>query len=127
MLKIHGKNLNERNLLAFAYFKSGKIDEARNELTSLIEETGNFTAYRQLVHLEKCQGNIEDAKIWTYECIDKFPQNVKIREELISIAREEGDIKEIAEQLREIIKINPENTKNRERTQIISSIEEREL
>ena len=32
------KALNTRNLLAFAYFKSNKIDEAREELLSLIEQ-----------------------------------------------------------------------------------------
>ena len=34
------------NLLAFAYFKAGKINEAIDELIALIEESSNFMAYR---------------------------------------------------------------------------------
>lgn len=36
----------KRNLLAFAYFKSGNLDEARKELTSLIEANSSYMAYR---------------------------------------------------------------------------------
>lgn len=103
-----GDNLSKRNFLAFAYFKSGQIDEAREELISLIKETGNYIAYRQLIYLEKKQGNIDDAKIWAYECIDKFPQGTKTREQLISIAKQEGDDTEVKYQLDEIMRIKQE-------------------
>ena len=43
----------KRNLLAFAYFRDGRIDEARDELRALVKETSNYMAYRQLIHIEK--------------------------------------------------------------------------
>ena len=110
---------SKRNLLAFAYFKAGKIDEARNELMALIEETSSFMAYRQLIHIEKTEGNFEDAKLWAYDAIDKFPDSVQIREQLISIAKSENDNQEVIRQLKDIISLHPENEKNRRRLQSI--------
>lgn len=109
------KSVNKRNLLAFAYFRAGMIDEARNELISLIEEHSSYYAYRQIVHLEKNEGNLEDAKLWAYDCLDRFPDNIGIREQLISLAKKENDNKEVVRLLKEIIKLNPGNDKNQEK------------
>ena len=79
----------KRNLLAFAYFSAGKVEEAREELTTLITTTDNYTAYRQLIHMEKVQGNFEDAKLWAYEALDKFPGDIKIQGLLTSIEKAE--------------------------------------
>ena len=57
------QSLNERNLLAFTYFKLGRIDEARNELLSIIEQFNSHMAYRQIIYLEKEEKNLEDAKL----------------------------------------------------------------
>lgn len=118
-------SLNKRNLLAFAYFRAGRINEARNELFSLIEECSSYTAYRLLIHLEKSIGNFEDAKLWAYDCLDKFPYSVDIRQQLISIAREEKDSQEVIKQLKEIISIDPNNKKGKKMLETISSGEER--
>ena len=115
----------KRNLLAFTYFKAGRIDEARNELIKLTEETSSYMAYRQLVHIEKETGNWEDAKLWAYEALDKFPNSIKIREQLIALAKEEKDNQEIIKQLKDIISINPENSKNRMRLKTFMDNEER--
>lgn len=109
------KSVNKRNLLAFAYFRVGMIDEARNELISLIEEYSSYYAYRQIVHLEKNEGNLEDAKLWAYDCLDRFPDNIGIREQLISIAKKENNNKEVIRLLKEIIELNPGNDKNQEK------------
>lgn len=115
----------KRNLLAFAYFRAGRIDEARDELMTLIEETNSYLAYRQLVHIEKAEGNFEDAKLWAYEALDKFHNSIEIREQLISIARIEKDDQEIIKQLKDIISIEPESEKNKKRLQSIMNKEER--
>lgn len=117
----------KRNLLAFAYFRAGRIEEAKNELMVLIQETNSYMAYRQLVHIEKKAGNMEDAKLWAYEALDKFPNSIEIREQLISIARTEKDDQEIIKQLKDIICIEPENRKNKKRLQSIIDKEGREL
>lgn len=119
------KSLNKRNLLAFAYFKAGRMEEARDELLSLIEQCSSYTAYRQLIHLEKCEGNFEDAKLWAYDCLDVFPNSVDIRNQLISIAREEKDSKEIIKQLKEIISIEPNNQRSKNMLETIKKGEER--
>lgn len=119
------KSQGKRNLLAFAYFRAGRIDEARDELMKLAEETSSYMAYRQLVHIEKNVGNLEDAKLWAYEALDKFPNSIEIREQLISIARAEKDDQEIIRQLKDIIGINPKNEKNKKRLQSIMDKEER--
>jgi tetratricopeptide (TPR) repeat protein len=114
------KSINTRNLLAFAYFKAGRIEEARDELLSLIDEYTSYIAYRQLIHLEISEGNLEDAKLWAYDCLDKFPDSIDIRQQLISIARKEKDNKEIVKQLKDIIKINPNSSKSQK---MLESIE----
>lgn len=119
------KAQEKRNLLAFAYFQAGRINEARKELMSLAEDTSSHMAYRQLVHIEKKEHNFEDAKLWAYEALDKFPNSIPIREQLISIARLEKDDQEIINQLKYIISINPENEKNKKRLQSIRYKEER--
>ena len=117
-IESNSQNTQEkRNLLAFAYFRAGRIDEARDELMTLIEETNSYMAYRQLVHIEKTEGNFEDAKLWAYEALDKFPNSIEIREQLISIARIEKDDQEIIKQLKDIISIEPESEKNKKRLQ----------
>ena len=117
-IESNSQNTQEkRNLLAFAYFRAGRIDEARDELMMLIEETSSYMAYRQLVHIEKTEGNFEDAKLWAYEALDKFPNSIGIREQLISIARIEKDDQEIIKQLKDIISIEPESEKNKKRLQ----------
>ena len=82
-------------------------------------------AYRQLVHIEKETRNWEDAKLWAYEALDKFPNSIKIREQLIALAKEEKDNQEIIKQLKDIISINPENSKNRMRLKTFMDNEER--
>lgn len=105
----------KRNLLAFAYFKAGRIDEARAELVALTEETSNYMAYRQLIHIEKKEGNFEYAKLWAYEALDRFTNSIEIREQLIKIAKAEKDDQEIITQLKDIIAIDPENKKAQKR------------
>lgn len=117
------KSVNKRNLLAFAYFRAGMIDEARDELISLIEEHNSYYAYRQIVHLEKKEGNLENAKLWAYDCLDKFPDNIGIREQLISLAKKENDNKEVVRLLKEIIELNPGNDKNQEKLKKAINVE----
>jgi len=119
------KGQKKRNLLAFAYFKSGKIKEAKEELIALIAESNNYIAYRQLVHIEKVEGNLEEAKLWAYEALETFPKDVEIREQLISIAKIEHDNEEIIRQIKEVIKINPKSEKNKTRLQRITRGESR--
>ena len=115
----------KRNLLAFSYFRSGQIDEARNELMSLLRETTDYMAYRQLVHIEKKEENFEDAKLWAYEALDKFPDSIDIRKQLISIAKAENDRQEIITQLKDILSIEPGSEKNKMRLQAFLNAEER--
>lgn len=123
ILKNPEKALDTRNLLAFTYFKAGRIEEAREELFSLVDEYNSYTAYRQFVHLEKSQGNLKDAKDWAYEGIANFPDSISLREHLISIAREENDKQEEIRLLKEILNINPENFKVRDRLEQIKGYE----
>ena len=115
----------KRNLLAFSYFRAGQIDEARNELMSLLGETTDYMAYRQLVHIEKKEENFEDAKLWAYEALDKFPDSIDIRKQLISIAKAENDRQEIITQLKDILSIEPGSEKNKMRLQAFLNAEER--
>ena len=119
------KSTKKRNLLAFAYFKAGKIEEARDELEKLINENNNYISYRQLIHIEKQENNLDDAKLWAYEALEKFPESIEIREQLISIAKEEKDNQEMIKQLKEIIDINPKNKINKKRLKIIMEQNER--
>lgn len=106
------KLANKRNLLAYAYYNAGLIEESRKELLSLINKESNHTAYRQIIHLEKAQGNIDDAKIWAYEGIEMFPKDIKLRKQLALIAREEHNKEEENEQLRAIEEIIQAETGN---------------
>ena len=115
----------KRNLLAFAYFKTGKINEAKDELMSLIQETNNYMSYRQLVYIEKKEGNLKDAKLWADMALDSFPDSIEIREQLIRIAKEENDEQEVISQLKKIISINPRNKKNKNRLKTIIDRDER--
>lgn len=119
---------SKRNLLAFAYFKAGRIDEARDELLSLIDQNSSFIAYRQLIHLEKSEGNFEDARLWAEDCLDRFPSStnvIAVRQQLISMARKEGDIQEVINQLKQIISISPEDRKANKMLEEIIKCEER--
>ena len=100
-------------------------DKAREELIALAEESSSYMAYRQLVHIEKKIGNLEEAKLWAYEALGKFPNSIEIREQLISIAREEKDDQEVIKQLRDIIEINPKNKKNKNKLKTIIDREEK--
>lgn len=115
----------KRNLLAFAYFKTGKINEAKDELMSLIQENNNYMSYRQLVYIEKKEGNLKDAKLWADMALDSFPDSIEIREQLIRIAKEENDEQEVISQLKKIISINPRNKKNKNRLKTIIDRDER--
>lgn len=115
----------KRNLLAFAYFKTGKINEAKDELMSLIQETNNYMSYRQLVYIEKKEGNLKAAKLWADMALDSFPDSIEIREQLIRIAKEENDEQEVISQLKKIISINPRNKKNKNRLKTIIDRDER--
>ena len=118
-------SINTRNLLAFTYFRTGKIDDARNELLSLIEESNSYTAYRQLIYLEKSEGNVNDAKLWAEDAVERFPNSIDIREQLISIAKVQGDNKEVIKQLKEIIRIQPGSRKSNEMLEKIYTGRER--
>lgn len=109
-----GGIINNRNLLAFAYFKAGKIEEAKDELFSLIESTSNYTAYRQLIYIEKSLGNLEDAKLWGEASLEIFPNSIDIREQLVSIAQIENNTKEVIKLLKEIISLDSNNKKSQE-------------
>ena len=63
--------------------------------------------------------------MWAYEALEKFPESIEIREQLISIAKEEKDNQEIIKQLKEIIDINPKNKINKKRLKIIMEQNER--
>lgn len=103
--------LNKRFLLAFTYIKDEKLDEAREELMRLIDEKNSFMAYRILIYLEKNFGSLDDAKLWANEAIDKFPDSIGIREQLMSIAKKENNTEEVLTQLKAILKINPRKEK----------------
>ena len=119
------KAQDKRNILSFSYYKAGLLDEARNVLMKLIEETHSHIAYRQLILIEKENGNFEEAKLWAYEALDRFPKSIQIREQLISIAKIEDDRKEVIRQLKDIININTLNEKNKKRLKTIMDKEER--
>lgn len=108
-------SVNKRNLLAFAYFRAGKFDEARDELIALIDETKSFYAYKQMIHIEIISGNFDDAKFWAEDALKVFPQNIGIMEQLISIAKKQNDYEEAVKILKQIVKLNPGNEKNKER------------
>jgi len=119
---------SKRNLLAFAYFKAGRINEARDELISLIDKNSSFIAYRQLIHLEKSEGNFEDARMWAEDCLDRFSSvtnTIAVRQQLIEMAKKEGNIQEVINQLKQIIDISPKNRKANKMLEAIIKGEER--
>jgi len=119
---------SKRNLLAFAYFKAGRIEEARDELISLIDQNSSFMAYRQLIHLEKSEGNFEDARLWAEDCLDRFPSStnvIAVRQQLVAMAKREGDIQEVINQLKKIISISPDDRKANKMLKAIIKGEER--
>lgn len=103
--------INQKNIFAFTLFKSGRIDEARDYLIDLVDTSKSYTAFRQLIYLEKTEGNLEDAKIWALEAEEQFSDNLGIKEVQFRIAREEGNVGEMIELAKQIKKINPQNTK----------------
>lgn len=124
-LVTHGDILNKRNLLAYTYFRAGQIDKARDELLSIIQETDSCTAWKQLIHLEKSQGKLDDAQDYANYCISKYPESITVREQLISIAKAKGQKYEVVAQLKEIINMYPESLKNIERIEMINKYEGR--
>lgn len=82
-------------------------------------------SYRQLVYIEKKEGNLKDAKLWADMALDSFPDSIEIREQLIRIAKEENDEQEVISQLKKIISINPRNKKNKNRLKTIIDRDER--
>lgn len=107
--------VNKRNLLAFAYFRAGKFDEARDELITLIDETKSYYAYKQIIHIEIISRNLDDAKFWAEEALKTFPQNIEIMEQMISIAKKQGDYGEAVKILKQVVNLNPGNARNKER------------
>lgn len=80
-----------------------------------IDETKSFYAYKQMIHIEIISGNFDDAKFWAEDALKVFPQNIGIMEQLISIAKKQNDYEEAIKTLKQIVKLNPENEKNKER------------
>ena len=107
-------NLNQKNIFAFTLFKSGRVDEAREYLMDLIDESKSYTAFRQLIYLEKSEGNYEDAKIWALEADEQFPNNLGIKEVSFRIAREEGNVPEMIQIAKQIKRIKPDDKKYEE-------------
>ena len=106
--------MNQKNIFAFTLFKSGRIDEAREYLMDLIDSSKSYIAFRQLIHLEKSEGNLEDAKIWLLEADEQFPNNLGIKEVAFRIAREEGDIEEMLKVAKDIRGLSPDAKKYEE-------------
>lgn len=109
------KSQNARNLLAFTYFRAGMIEESRDELMKLIEESNSYMAYRQLIYLETQQGNYEDAKLWAQDVLSTFPNSIEIREQLITIAKREKNPQDVMKWLKEIIRLSPRSEKYNEK------------
>ena len=104
-IEANPKDINKRNMLAFAYFKQGRLDEAKDTLLHLVEECNDLMAYRQLIYIEKSQGDFESAKLWAYEALESYPDSIPIREQMISLAKVTKDIKEQKNQEEEINKM----------------------
>lgn len=107
-------NINKKNLFAFTLYRTGRIDEAREYLEELVTTAKSYTAFRQLIYLEKQEGNLEDAKIWALEADEQFPNNMGIKEVQFRIARQERNVDEMLQLAREIRAINSSNTKYEE-------------
>ena len=102
--------INKKNIFAFTLYRSGRIDEAREYLEGLILEHKSYTAFRQMIHLEKQEGNLEDAKLWTLEALEVFPGNIGIKEVEFRIARQEKDASEMMRIAKEISALSPSHT-----------------
>ncbi len=98
------KAINARNLLAFAYFKANRIEEARQELLSLINDFQNYTAYRQLINIEKSEGNLDDAILWAYQGLEKYPDSNDFIKQLILMSKEDKDSQEFIYSILELLK-----------------------
>ena len=104
-IEANPKDINKRNMLAFAYFKQGMLDEAKDTLLHLVGECNDLMAYRQLIYMEKSQGDYESAKLWAYEALESYPDSIPLREQMISLAKVTKDIKEQEVQEKEINKM----------------------
>ncbi len=109
--KAEGGTINQKNIFAFTLFKSGRIDEARDYLMELIDTSKSYTAYRQLIHLEKSEGNYEDAKLWALDADEQFPNNLGIKEVQFRIAREEKDVEDMIALAKQIRGLSPDAKK----------------
>lgn len=110
-IKAEGGTINQKNIFAFTLFKSGRIDEARDYLMELIDTSKSYIAYRQLIHLEKSEGNYEDAKIWALDADEQFPNNLGIKEVQFRIARDERDVEEMIAIAKQIRGLSPDAKK----------------
>lgn len=113
VLRINAESgtINQKNIFAFTLFKSGRIDEARNYLMGIIDSSKSYTAYRQLIYLEKSEGNYEDAKIWALDADEQFPNNLGIKEVQFRIARDEKDVDEMIAIAKQIRGLSPDAKK----------------
>ena len=105
--------LNLRNLLAYAYYCAGENELAKEVLLENMTESGSFKAYQLMIHIEKNEGNFEDAKVWAKDALDKFPNSIQIRKQLILIAREEGKPQEVLRLAKEILSIDSNNEESK--------------
>lgn len=106
--------INKKNIFAFTLYRTGRIEEARDYLENLVSTTKSYTAFRQLIYLEKQEGNLEDAKIWALEAEEQFPNNMGLKEVEFRIARQERNVDEMLQIAREIKALNSTNTKYEE-------------
>ncbi len=90
-IKAKPNDVNKRNMLAFAYYKQGMVDEAEQELLDLIVQSNNAMAYRQLIHIEKSKGDYESANFWANEAIKAHPDSVPLREQIMQLEKLKKD------------------------------------
>lgn len=109
--------INKRNLLAFAYFKAGETKKARNELTDIINKYNSCVSYRQLVHLEKANNNLEDAKLWAEYGVEYFPEDLNLRKQLLEFAQKENNQELANEQINAIEAIKAKKYIYKEKTE----------
>lgn len=105
--------INLRNLLAYAYYCAGKNELAKEVLLDNMTESGSFKAYQLMILIEKSEGNFDDAKGWAKDALEKFPNSIQIRKQLILIAREEGKPQEILRLAKEILSIDSNNEESK--------------
>ncbi len=90
-IKAKPNDVNKRNMLAFAYYKQGMVDEAEQELLDLIVQSNNAMAYRQLIHIEKSKGDYESASFWANEAIKAHPDSVPLKEQIMQLEKLKKD------------------------------------